>query len=164
MAKARKQAEARVERVKSLLNYVKTAAPRVPDKLIGRNYSFTLSKLKELTVEVNAEIENEWDAFEKLDFSIEECTTVTTVLSSRVGDTLSRQTKTKTRVLPNVEALRSAYRTDPASLPPGVRVFQKYAIRTGRVAGKNSTCAESFLREADPSFLESGSGGTAEDS
>lgn len=163
VAQARRSAESTVGRVKGLLNYVKTAAPRVGNKLIGRNYKFTLVKQKNEKVELTTPIE-EWDAFEKLDFALEECITTTTVLQSVVGDTVSRTSATKTRLIPNLDAIRHAYRTAPESLPRGVRVTQSYAIRTGRVAGKNPTHSESFLREVDPTLIEEGSGDQPEDS
>ncbi len=83
VAEARRSAESTVGRIKGLLNYVKTAAPRVGNKLIGRNYKFTLVKQKNEKVELTTPIE-EWDAFEKLDFALEECITTTTVLQSVV--------------------------------------------------------------------------------
>ena len=133
VAEARRSAQSTVDRIKSLLQYVKTAAPKVGNKLIGRNYKFTLVKQKNEKVELTTPIE-EWDAFEKLDFAYEECITTTTVVQSVVGDTVSRTSATKTRLIPNLDAIRHAYRTAPESLPRGVRVTQAYSIRTGRVA------------------------------
>jgi ribosomal protein S15P/S13E len=164
VAQARRSAESTVTRIKSLLSYLKEAAPRVGKKLIGRNYSFTLIKKKELDVIITSDC-NDWDAFQRLDYALEESITKTTVLRSCVGDTLSQTSQTTTKLIPNVQALRDAYtRHGPECLPEGVRIVQGYGIRTGRVAGSHHTDSSAFLREAGSTYLEGGSADESEDS
>ena len=154
VAEARRSAESTVGRIKGLLGYLKTAAPKVGNKLIGRNYSFTLIKKKELDVTINSEVKD-WDAFERLDYALEETTTTTTVLSSCVGDEQSRTSKTTVRLIPNVQAIRDAYvRHGSDCLPSGVRVTQGYSVRTGRVARTDHASSRSLLPQVGPALVE----------
>ena len=148
VATAKRSAESTVGRIKSLLSYLKEAAPRVGKKLVGRNYSFTLIKKKELDVIITSDCKD-WDAFERLDYALEETTTKTVVLSSCIGDEKSRTTTSTTKLIPNVQALRDAYTRHGADvLPEGVRIVQNYSVRTGRVAGSHHSDPTAFLREA----------------
>ena len=149
VADAKKKAEGTVARIKSLLNHLKNTVPQVSNKLLGRNYSFTLVKQRELSVEISSDIESDWDAFEKLDFAFEEVTTKSVVVQSVCGDEISRKVQTSTRFIPNLDAIRHAYRTDPSRLPEGVRVLQRFSIRTGRVASPNLPHSGSFLPEVE---------------
>ena len=154
VAEARRSAESTIGRIKSLLAYLKTAAPKVSNKLIGRNYKFTLSKKKELDVTISSEV-SDWDAFERLDYALEETTTTTTVLRSCVGDEQSRTTKTTVKLIPNVQAIRDAYvRHGADCLPSGVRVTQGYSVRTGRVARTDHASAGPLLSEVGPALVE----------
>jgi hypothetical protein len=164
VATARRSAESTVGRIKSLLSYLKEAAPRVGKKLVGRNYSFTLIKKKELDVIITSDCKD-WDAFERLDYALEETTTTTVVLSSCIGDEKSRTTKSTTKLIPNVQALRDAYAQHGSDcLPEGVRIVQSYSVRTGRVASGHNSSAVALLREIGSAGDEGRSVDESEDS
>jgi hypothetical protein len=164
VATARRSAESTVTRIKSLLSYLKEAAPRVGKKLVGRNYSFTLIKKKELDVIITSDCKN-WDAFQRLDYTIEESVTQTTVLRSCLGDILSQTSKTTTKLIPNVQALRDAYAQHGADvLPEGVRIVQSYSVRTGRVAGSHHSDSRALLSEIGSAGDEGRSLDESEDS
>ncbi len=164
VAEARRSAESTVGRIKSLLSYLKTAAPKVGNKLIGRNYKFTLIKKKELDVIITSDCKD-WDAFERLDYALEETTTTTVVLSSCIGDEKSRTTKSTTKLIPNVQALRDAYAQHGSDvLPEGVRIVQNYSVRTGRVASGHHSHSRALLSEIGSAGNEGRSVDESEDS
>lgn len=136
--KAQKHHETQVTGLKKLLNYLRRVLPADCNKIVGRNYQFTLVRKKELTVEIKTDPEF-WSAEERNDFCIQEEVTTTkrTVVRSMSGEILDTKVtpSNKTTVLPNLDAIRSAYQNGQ-HLPHGVKVVQEYSIRTKRIYGE----------------------------
>jgi hypothetical protein len=135
ITQAKRHHEAQLKGLKGLLNYLRRVLPLDSNKITGRNYQFTLVKKKELTVEINSDPEF-WHTQERTDYCIEETITTTkrTVLRSMSGEVLDERTEPKstTKVLPNLDAIRSAYQ-EGRHLPSGVKVTQEYSVRSRRI-------------------------------
>lgn len=135
IAQAKKHHESQLRSLKGLLNYLRRVLPQDSNKITGRNYQFTLVKKKELTVEVSTDPEF-WHTTERELYCIEETVTTTkrVVLRSMSGEVLDERTepKTTTKVLPNLDAIRSAYQ-EGRQLPTGVKVIQEYSVRSKRI-------------------------------
>jgi hypothetical protein len=137
---AQKHHESQLKSLKGLLNYLRRLLPLDSNKITGRDYQFTLSRKKELTVEVNSDPQF-WSSEERQQFCIEEeiTTTKKIVVRSMTGEILSERIEptNKTTVLPNLDAIRDAHQTGKP-LPSGVKVYQEYSIRSKRIYGKPS--------------------------
>lgn len=138
ITQARRHHESQLRSLKGLLNYLRRVLPLDSNKITGRDYQFTLVKKKDLSVEITSDPEF-WHTEERRRYCIEETVTTTkrVVLRSMSGEVLSDRTepKTTTKVLPNLDAIRSAYQ-EGQQLPLGVKVVQEYAVRTKRIFGK----------------------------
>jgi hypothetical protein len=138
IADAKRHHESQLRSLKGLLSYLRRALPIESNKITGRNYEFTLIKKKELTVEIESDPDI-WQAEERTNYCIEQEVTTTkrTVLRSMSGEVLEERTEPsiKTTVVPNLDAIRSAYQTGRL-LPTGVKVLQEYSIRSKRIYGK----------------------------
>jgi hypothetical protein len=137
---AQKHHESQLKSLKGLLNYLRRLLPLDSNKITGRDYQFTLSRKKELTVEVNSDPQF-WSSEERQQFCIEEeiTTTKKIVVRSMTGEILSERIEPtdKTTVLPNLDAIRDAHQAGKP-LPFGVKVYQEYSIRSKRIYGKPS--------------------------
>jgi hypothetical protein len=135
---AKRHHESQLRSLKGLLSYLRRALPVESNKIIGRNYEFTLIKKKELTVEIQSD-PDDWATEEREVYCIEQEVTTTkqTVLRSMSGEVLEERTEPsiKTTVVPNLDAIRSAYQTGRI-LPTGVKVLQEYSIRSKRIYDK----------------------------
>ena len=135
LAQAKRHHESQLRSLKNLLNYLRRVLPLDSNKITGRNYQFTLVRKKELTVEVTSDPEF-WHTAERELYCIEETVTTTkqVVVRSMSGEVLSTRTepKTVTKILPNLDAIRSAYQ-EGRQLPSGVKVVQEYAVRSKRI-------------------------------
>jgi hypothetical protein len=138
IAQAKRHHEAQLKSLKGLLNWLRRSLPVDTNKITGRNYQFTLVKKRELTVEISSDPEL-WDTEEQSDYCVTEEVTTTkqVVVRSMSGDVLAQRTepKTTTKVVPNIDAIRSAHQ-EGRSLPSGVKVLQEYSIRTKRIYGE----------------------------
>lgn len=134
----RKHHEAQVQQIKNLLNYLRRTVPMESSTLKGKDYQFTFSKLKDLTVEINSDI-SEWSKQEQEKYCMVQTVTTTkhTVVTSMTGKVLEESTKpvVKTETIPNLDAIRNAFQTGQ-QLPHGVKVEQTYAIRRKRLLNK----------------------------
>jgi len=135
ITQAKRHHESQLRSLKGLLNYLRRVLPQDSNKITGRNYQFTLVKKKELTVEVSTDPEF-WHTQERELYCVEETITTTkrVVLRSMSGEVLDERTEpvTTTKVLPNLDAIRSAYQ-EGRQLPTGVKVIQEYAVRSKRI-------------------------------
>jgi hypothetical protein len=140
ISQAKRHHESQLRSLKGLLSWLRRALPLDTNKITGRNYQFTLSKKKELTVEISSDPDL-WEPQQREDFCIEEevCTTKRIVLRSISGQVLDERTEPKTtiKIVPNLDALRSAYQ-EGRHLPSGVKVVQEYSIRSKRIYGNKS--------------------------
>ena len=138
ITQAKRHHESQLRSLKGLLNYLRRVLPLDSNKITGRNYQFTLVKKKELTVEVSSDPEF-WHTTERELYCVEETITTTkrVVLRSMSGEVLDERTepKTTTKVLPNLDAIRSAYQ-EGRQLPHGVKVVQEYSVRSKRIFGE----------------------------
>ena len=144
IVKAQKHHESQVDSLKHLLNYLKRSLPADTNKITGKNYQFTLVKKKDLTVQISTDPEY-WSSEDRDQFCIQEETTTTKriVVRSMSGDILEERIEPseKTTVLPNLDAIRNAYKTGQ-QIPHGVKVFQEYSIRSSRIYNKSSVDLE----------------------
>ncbi len=135
ITQAKRHHESQLRSLKGLLNYLRRVLPQDTNKITGRNYQFTLVKKKELTVEVSTDPEF-WHSKERELYCVTEEVTTTkrVVLRSMSGDILDEriEPKTTTKVLPNLDAIRSAYQ-EGQQLPSGVKVQQEYSVRSKRI-------------------------------
>ena len=162
ITQSKRHHESQLRSLKGLLNYLRRVLPLDSNKITGRNYQFTLVRKKELTVEVTTDPEF-WHTQERADYCIEEEVTTTkqVVVRSMSGEVLSTRTepKTVTKILPNLDAIRSAYQ-EGRQLPTGVKVVQEYSVRSKRIFNESrmelvsSEYPDELLRE-DPSTDES---------
>ena len=162
ITQAKRHHESQLRSLKGLLNYLRRVLPLDSNKITGRNYQFTLVRKKELTVEITTDPEF-WHTQERADYCIEEEVTTTkqVVVRSMSGEVLSTRTepKTVTKILPNLDAIRSAYQ-EGRQLPTGVKVVQEYSVRSKRIFSEprmelvSSEYPDELLRE-DPSTDES---------
>ena len=132
---AKRHHESQLRSLKGLLNWLKRSLPFNTNKITGRNYQFTLVKKRDLTVEISSDPDL-WSPEERERYCVEEETTTTkrVVLRSISGAVISDNTEptTKTKVLPNLDAIRNAYQSGQ-HLPPGVKVTQEYSVRSKRI-------------------------------
>ena len=138
IAQAKRHHESQLRQLKGLLNWLRRSLPVDTNKITGRNYEFTLVKKRELTVEVSSDPDI-WSSKDREQYCIEEEVTTTkqVVLRSMSGEVLSTRTEptTKTKILPNLDAIRTAYEIGQ-HLPSGVKVNQEYSIRSKRIYGE----------------------------
>lgn len=135
LAQAKRHHESQLRGLKSLLSWLRRSLPKDENKITGRNYEFVLVKKKDLTVEISSDPEY-WHTDERMQFCIEQEVTTTkqTVVRSMDGTVLDTkiEPKTKTEIIPNLDAIRNAYKAGQA-IPHGVKVTQDYSIRTKRI-------------------------------
>lgn len=135
ITQAKRHHESQLRSLKNLLGWLRRSLPFDTNKITGKNYQFTLVKKKELTVEVSTDPEF-WHSKERELYCIEEevSTTKRVVLRSMSGEVLSDRTEPsiKTKVLPNLDAIRNAYQNGQ-QLPSGVKVTQEYGVRSKRI-------------------------------
>jgi hypothetical protein len=135
IAQAKRHHESQLRSLKGLLGWLRRSLPQESNKIQGRNYQFTLTKKRDLTVEITSDPEF-WNSEERQLYCIEQETTTTKqiVVRSMSGEVLAEKTepKIKHEVLPNLDAIRNAYQAGQ-HLPSGVKVTQEYAVRTSRI-------------------------------
>lgn len=138
ITQAKRHHESQLRQLKGLLNWLRRSLPVDTNKITGRNYEFTLVKKRELTVEVSSDPDI-WSSEDRERYCVEEEVTTTkqVVLRSMSGEVLSTRTEptTKTKILPNLDAIRTAYEIGQ-HLPSGVKVNQEYSIRSKRIYGE----------------------------
>jgi len=151
--KAKVHHTGQIKQLKGLLNWLRRVAPINENKITGRNYQFTLVKKKDLTVEVSIDPEY-WHTDDRKKFCIVQETTTTkkVVVRSIDGEILDEriEPKTQSEVLPNLDAIRSAYQNGEP-IPDGVKVFQEYSIRTKRIYSQKTESNHQFDLEVDAS-------------
>jgi len=155
LATARKHHESQVTQIKGLINWLRRSAPLDSNKITGKDYEFTLSKKKNLSVTISSKIE-EWDEEYQQKFCLLQTTTTTkhNVVTSMNGDVVEETTTptTKTELIPNLDALLNAYQNGQ-KIPHGVKIQQDYNIRRARILVKrqvgtlSSTYPAEFLSE-----------------
>ena len=135
ITQAKRHHESQLRSLKGLLSWLRRSLPLDSNKISGRNYQFTLTRKKDLTVEITSDPEF-WHTEERTDYCIEEEVTTTkrVVLRSMSGEVLDERTepKTITKILPNLDAIRSAHQ-EGRQLPAGVKVIQEYSVRSKRI-------------------------------
>ena len=135
ITQAKRHHESQLRSLKGLLSWLRRSLPSDSNKISGRNYQFTLTRKRELTVEITSDPEL-WDTEERSKYCIEQETTTTKriVVRSMSGEVLDERTepRTKQEVLPNLDAIRNAYQTGQ-HLPHGVKVVQEYSVRSKRI-------------------------------
>ena len=132
---AKKHHESQLSQIKRLICWIRRALPSDSNRIQGKNYEFVLSRQRQLSVEIHSSVDD-WTPEEQKKFCVVQTVTTTkhTVLSSIEGEVLEEKTepKTKTEVIPNIDALRDAY-AEGQAIPQGVRVEQNYSIRKNRL-------------------------------
>ena len=140
LASAKKHHESQVTQIKGLINWLRRSAPIDDNKIKGKDYEFTLSKKKAMTVLISSDIQD-WTEEEQQKYCIMETVTTTkhTVVTSMDGTVLEEDTKptTKTETIPNLNAILNAYQ-EGQRIPAGVKIQQDYNIRRARILVKRS--------------------------
>jgi hypothetical protein len=140
LTSAKKHHESQVTQIKGLINWLRRSAPIDDNKIKGRDYEFTLSKKKAMTVLISSDIQD-WTEEEQQKYCIMETVTTTkhTVVTSMDGTVLEEDTKptTKTETIPNLNAILNAYQ-EGQRIPTGVKIQQDYNIRRARILVKRS--------------------------
>jgi hypothetical protein len=135
ITKAKRHHESQLRQLKELIKWLRRVLPADTNKITGRNYQFTLSRRKELKVEITTDPDY-WSGEERSNYCVEQETTIMkrTVVRSMSGEVISDDTepKTKREVLPNLDAIRHAYQAGQ-QLPPGVKVVQDYSVLRKRI-------------------------------
>ena len=154
---AKKHHESQLTQIKRLICWIRRALPLDSNRIKGKDYEFVLSRQRQLSVEISSSVED-WTPEEQKKFCVVQTVTTTkhSVLSSMDGEVLEEKTepKTKTEIIPNVDALRDAY-AEGQAIPQGVRVEQNYSIRKNRLfSGKRldnipSDNYEGFLQQPE---------------
>lgn len=154
---AKKHHESQVTQIKGLISWLRRSAPIDNNKIRGKDYEFTLSKKKDMTVLISSDIQD-WTKEEQQKYCIMETVTTTkhTVVTSMDGKVLEEDTKptSKTEIVPNINALINAYQKGQ-HLPNGVKIQQDYNIRRTRILVKRavelspSTYPGEFLPELE---------------
>lgn len=154
---AKKHHESQLSQIKRLICWIRRALPLDSNRIQGKNYEFVLSRQRQLSVEIHSSVDD-WTPEEQKKFCVVQTVTTTkhTVLTSIEGEVLEEKTepKTKTEVIPNIDALRDAY-TEGQAIPQGVRIEQNYSIRKNRLfSGKRvdslpSDDYEGFLQQPE---------------
>lgn len=151
---AKKHHESQLSQIKRLICWIRRALPSDSNRIQGKNYEFVLSRQRQLSVEIHSSVDD-WTPEEQKKFCVVQTVTTTkhTVLSSIEGEVLEEKTepKTKTEVIPNIDALRDAY-AEGQAIPQGVRVEQNYSIRKNRLfSGKR---VDSISSDDYPGLLQ----------
>jgi hypothetical protein len=150
---ARKHHESQVEQIKGLVNWLRRTAPIDENKIKGKDYVFTLSKKKELTVSISSDVQD-WTQEEQEKFCIIKTVTTTkhSVVTSMSGEVIFEETKpvTKAETIPNIDALLNAYQKGQ-QIPRGIKIQQDYNIRRSRILVKRSV--ESLTSTHSTEFL-----------
>lgn len=151
---AKKHHESQLSQIKRLICWIRRALPLDSNRIQGKNYEFVLSRQRQLSVEIHSSVDD-WTPEEQKKFCVVQTVTTTkhTVLSSIEGEVLEEKTepKTKTEVIPNIDALRDAY-AEGQAIPQGVRVEQNYSIRKNRLfSGKR---VDSISSDDYPGLLQ----------
>ena len=135
ITQAKRHHESQLNQLKNLLGWLRRSLPLDSNRIQGKNYEFVLSKKKELTVEITSDPEF-WHTDERAKFCIQQETTTSKriVVRSMSGEVLSDRTEPsiKTKVLPNLDAIRNAYQNGQ-QLPSGIKVTQEYGVRSKRI-------------------------------
>jgi hypothetical protein len=138
LSAARKHHESQVTQIKGLINWLRRVAPLDTNKITGKDYEFTLSKKKNLSVTITSDV-SDWSEKEQKKFCLVETVTTTKhhVVTSIDGEVLQESTSpiTKTEIIPNINALIDAYQAGQ-EVPHGVKIQQDYNIRRARVLVK----------------------------
>jgi hypothetical protein len=138
ITQAKRHHEAQLKALKGLLNYLRRVLPQDSNKITGRNYQFTLVKRRNSpsrsprTRSFGTLKKDQIIALKKQSPQPSEL-----CLRSMSGEVLDERTEPKstTKVLPNLDAIRSAYQ-EGRHLPHGVKVIQEYSVRSRRIFGE----------------------------
>lgn len=157
LAAAKKHHESQINQIKGLINWLRRSAPLDANKITGKDYEFTLSKKKNLSVTISSDV-NEWGKKDKEKFCLLQTVTTTKhcVVTSIQGEVIEESTTpaTKTELIPNLDALINAYQNGK-EIPHGVKIQQDYNIRRARVLVRrqvgtlSSTYPTEFLSELE---------------
>jgi hypothetical protein len=135
LSTAKKHHETQLTGLKGLLNWIRRSGVIKENRITGRNYEFVLVRKPALTVTINSNVDD-WTPEEQQKFCLiqEVTTTKQTVVRSMDGSVLEEKTepKTKSEILPNLDALRNSYQAGQA-IPHGIKIVQEYSVRPKRL-------------------------------
>ena len=126
---AMKHEQAEINALRGLLKEIRRRGYANKNIIEGHDYTFHVIPNPSLTIEVSSDI-NDWSQDERDQFAMVEETIKTTHYKSANGTHIIRtDEKTTSKLIPNIDAIRTAYETDKP-IPNGVRATQDYQIRT----------------------------------
>ena len=123
-----------VESIKSLIKELRRRGHAAGNKLVGKNYEFTVSPIKD-SIEITSAVDD-WSADEQQRCAIVKEVITTTVLKAVDGTVIDRQEKPTSSKVPNLDAIRDLH-SKGQELPQGVTVKTNYAIRTHRILNES---------------------------
>ncbi|QDP62768.1 MAG: hypothetical protein Tp158DCM1229571_82 [Prokaryotic dsDNA virus sp.] len=125
-----KHCQSQINQMRSLLKELHRRGHAPENKIIGKDYEFTVSPIKDI-LEIET-IVDDWSDAERMKYAMVKTTTTTTQCLDLEGNPITSSTKTKTETIPNVDALQSANENKEV-LPEGVRFQSNYRITTKRL-------------------------------
>lgn len=126
-----KHHQAEIDSLKSILMELRRRGWAEGNKIEGDQYTYHVIPNPAPTVEISSTIED-WSEEDQTKFAMVEETITTTIVRSFNGkDIIRSDEKTKHRRVPNLDAITAAHEKEQ-QLPDGIRVVQKYQIRTKR--------------------------------
>ncbi|QDP50046.1 MAG: hypothetical protein Unbinned3459contig1000_56 [Prokaryotic dsDNA virus sp.] len=122
-----KHHQAQVNSMRSMLMELRRRGFAKDNKLIGKDYEFTISPVKD-KLEISSAVDD-WSADERTKYAMVKKTTTLTDCTNIDGDVLYTDEKVKFETIPNPDAIFNAYEKGEL-LPTGVKIVPNYAIRT----------------------------------
>ena len=123
-----------VESIKSLIKELRRRGHAAGNKLVGKNYEFTVSPIKD-SIEITSVVDD-WSADEQERCAIVKEVITTTILKTVDGTVIESQEKATSNKVPNLDAIRDLH-SKGQELPQGVTVKTNYAIRTHRILNES---------------------------
>tara|TARA_R100001086_G_scaffold1071_2_gene642 strand:+ start:10617 stop:11327 length:711 start_codon:yes stop_codon:yes gene_type:complete len=119
-----------IDSIKSLIKELRRRGHATDNKLVGKDYEFTVSPIKD-SIEITSDV-SDWSDDEQEQCAIVKEVITTTVLKTVNGTVIDSQEKLTFNKIPNLEAIRALH-NNGQKLPQGVTVKTNYAIRTHRI-------------------------------
>mgnify|MGYP007061958255 CR=1 FL=1 len=125
-----KRHENEVDAIKSLIKELRRQGHAPSNRLIGKNFEFTVSPIKD-QIEISS-TPDDWSDAEQQECAMVKEVITTTILKTVDGAVIESAEKITKSKVPNLSVIRDLH-SQGQKLPRGVSVKSNYAIRTRRV-------------------------------
>tara|TARA_Y100000004_G_C8918506_1_gene414280 strand:+ start:589 stop:1260 length:672 start_codon:yes stop_codon:yes gene_type:complete len=122
-----KHHQSQVNSMRSMLVELRRRGHAIDNKIIGKDYEFTISPIKD-KLEISSCIDD-WSPDERTKYAMVKKTTTLTQCTDINGDVLYSDEKVKSETIPNPDAIFNAHKKGEL-LPTGVKVVHNYAIKS----------------------------------